>query len=126
MSKYPVLSQADSQIMEIIWSKKKVSSSDVLEQVEDTLGWSRQTVRTYLDRLHKKGMLGVEVVSPRVHLYYPKVGREDYAAEMAGTYLNKYFGSISHMMAGLIKKEDVSDEELDNLEQIIRQYRNKK
>jgi hypothetical protein len=30
------------------------------------------------------------------------------------------------MMAGLIKKEDVSDEELDNLEQIIKQYRNNK
>jgi BlaI family penicillinase repressor len=126
MSKYPVLSQADSQIMEIIWSEKKVSSSDVLSKVEDTLGWSRQTVKTYLDRLHKKGMLGVEVVSPRVHLYYPLISREDYAAEMAGTYLDKYFGSISHMMAGLIKKEDVSDEELDNLEQIIKQYRNNK
>ncbi len=45
---------------------------------------------------------------------------------MAGEYLDKYFGSLSHMMAGLIKREDISEEELDELEDVIRQYRNKK
>lgn len=126
MSSYPNLSQADSIIMDIIWREKKVSSRDVLLQVEEILGWSRQTVKTYLNRLQTKGMIGVNIISPRVHVYYPLVSKEDYATEMTSTYLKKYFGDLSHMMAGLIKREDVSDEELDNLEQIIKEYRNKK
>lgn len=126
MSNYPNLSKADSIIMDIIWRDKEVSSKRVLTQVEEILGWSRQTVKTYLNRLLDKGMIGVNVISPRVHIYYPIVTKEDYATEITSTYMKKYFNDLSHMMAGLIKRENVSDEELDNLEQIIKEYRNKK
>ena len=126
MKSYPNLSKADSIIMEIIWKEKEVSSKYVLTETEKKLGWSRQTVKTYLIRLQEKGLVGVRKLSARVHFYYPLISREDYAAGMAGTYLKKYYNSLSHMMAGLIKKEDVSDDELDELEQIIKQYRNKK
>jgi BlaI family penicillinase repressor len=126
MKNCPSLSKADSIIMEIIWKEKEVTSKDVLSKAENKLGWSRQTVKTYLDRLQEKGLIGVRKLSPRVHFYFPLVSREDYAAEMAGKYLNKYFGSLSHMMTGLIKREDVTDEELDDLERVIREYRNKK
>jgi BlaI family penicillinase repressor len=126
MKNYPTLSKADSIIMDIIWKEKEVSSRDILNQVEETLGWSRQTVKTYLNRLQEKGMIGVNVLSPRVHIYYPLISREDYASEITSKYVKKYFGDLSHMMAGLIKREDISDEELDNLEQIIKEYRDKK
>lgn len=123
MSSYPILSKADSVIMEIIWEKAEVSSKDVLIQVTETLGWTRQTVKTYLNRLQDKKLIGVNIVSPRVHYYYPLVSKEDYATEMTSAYLKKYFNNLSHMMAGLIKREDISDKELDNLEQIIKDYR---
>ena len=123
MSLYPVLSKADSVIMEIIWEQGEVSNKYLFRQAEDTLGWSRQTVKTYLDRLRSKKMIEVNVVSPRVHYYYPLVSKQEYATEMTSTYLKKYFGNLSHMVAGLIQKENVSNEELDNLEQIIKDYR---
>lgn len=126
MNQYPNLSKADSIIMEIVWREKEVSSRDILLQVEKILGWSRQTVKTYLNRLQEKGMIGVNIISPRVHVYYPLIAKEDYAAEMASAYMKKHFSDVSHMMAGLIKREYISDEELDNLEQIIKEHRNKK
>ncbi len=126
MGKYPNLTEAENIIMEIIWNEQEVSSKDVLEKTENTLGWSRQTVKTYLDRLNEKGIVSIKKISPRVHYYYPLLSREEYASQMAGEYLDKYFGSLSHMMAGLIKREDISEEELDELEDVIRQYRNKK
>jgi BlaI family penicillinase repressor len=125
MKKYPSLSEADSVIMEILWNKKETTSRDILNQTENSLGWSRQTVKTYLDRLQEKGLVKVRRLSPRVHFYSAAVSKEEYASEITSSYVRKYFGDLSHMMAGLIKREDISDEELDNLEQIIKEYRNK-
>ncbi len=126
MKNYSALSKADSIIMEIIWKEKEVTSKDVLSMAEKELGWSRQTVKTYLGRLQEKGLVKVKKISPRVHFYSPAVSKEEYAAAMTGVYLRKYFDGLPDMMAGLIKREDVSNEELDNLEQIIRNYRNEK
>ncbi len=112
--------------MEIIWEQQEVTSKDVLSSVEKELDWSRQTVKTYLDRLHKKGLICVRKLSPRVHIYYPAVSKEEYATSMTGTYLRKYFDGLADMMAGLIKNEDISEDELDDLEEIIKKFRNKK
>jgi BlaI family penicillinase repressor len=126
MKSYPNLSKADSIIMDIIWKEKELTSKDVFLKVEKKLGWSRQTVKTYLDRLQEKGLVGVRKLSARVYIYYPAVSKEEYATTMAGTYLRKYFDGLPHMMAGLIKNENVTEEELDGLEEIIRQCRSKR
>ncbi len=98
----------------------------MLEKTENTLGWSRQTVKTYLDRLNEKGLVSIKKISPKVHLYYSSVSKEEYATPVAGLYLKKYFNKLPEMMAGLIKTEDITDDELDNLEQIIKEYGNKR
>ena len=53
------------------------------------------------------------------------VSREEYAADKAGSVLNKYYGSVSDMVAGIVQSEHLSDEELDDLEEMIRELRKK-
>ncbi len=125
MSKYPNLSEADSVIMEILWRSGKAKSAAILEEIEDKLGWSRQTVRTYLIRLMEKGLVDTREINKRTLEYYPLVSREEYAADKTGSLLNKYYGSLSHMVAGIIQNEDISDTDLDELEKLIQRARNK-
>jgi BlaI family penicillinase repressor len=125
MSKYPNLSEADSIIMEILWRDGECSSAAILKEIEDKLDWSRQTVRTYLIRLVEKGLVGTKEVNKRTYHYYPVVSRAEYAADKTGSLLNRYYGSLSHMVAGIIQKEDISDADLDELEKLIQRLRNK-
>ncbi len=125
MSKYSNLSEADSIIMEILWREGERSSAAILKEIEDKLNWSRQTVRTYLIRLVEKGLVGTKEVNKRTYLYYPVISREEYAADKTGSILNRYYGSLSHMVAGIIQKEEISDADLNELEQLIRRVRNK-
>ena len=125
MGRYPNLTEADSVIMEILWRDGECSSSDVQKEIEDKLDWSRQTVRTYLVRLVEKGLVGTKELSKRTFLYYPKVSKAEYAADKSGSILNRYYSSLSHMVAGLLQQENVSDEELDELENLIRRARSK-
>jgi BlaI family penicillinase repressor len=125
MSRYPNLSEADSVIMEILWRDGECSSSGILKSIENKLDWSRQTVRTYLVRLVEKGLVGTRAVNRRTFLYYPVVSRAEYAADKTGSLLNKYYGSLPHMVAGLLKEENISDGDLDELERLIKRARNK-
>jgi BlaI family transcriptional regulator, penicillinase repressor len=125
MSKYPNLTEADSIIMEILWRDGECSSSAILKEVGSKLDWTRQTVRTYLARLIEKGLVGTKEINKRDYRYYPVVTREEYAADKTGSILSKYYGSLSHMVAGIVQSENITDSDLDELEKLIRQLRRK-
>jgi BlaI family penicillinase repressor len=126
MSRYPDLSDADSIIMEILWRDGETSSAMILGEIEGTLGWTRQTVRTYLKRLMDKGLVGTKEIKRRVFCYYPLVSRDDYAADKTGSFLNRYYDSnLAHMVAGIVKNEPISDSELDALETLIKELKNR-
>lgn len=125
MSKYPNLSEADSIIMDILWREGECSNAIILKEIEDKLEWSRQTVRTYLVRLVEKGLVGIREVNKRTYHYYPTVTKAEYAADKTGSILNKYYGSLSHMVAGILQQEDIPEEDLNELEKLIRHARNK-
>lgn len=125
MSKYPNLTEADSIIMEILWQNGECSSAAILKEVENKLDWTRQTVRTYLARLTEKGLVGTREVNKRDYLYFPTASRAEYAADKTGSLLNKYYGSLSHMVAGIVQSENISDADLDELEKLIQQLRSR-
>lgn len=125
MSRFPDLTEADNKIMEILWRDGETSSSAILKEVEQPLGWTRQTVRTYLKRLMDKGLVGARETKKKVFCYFAAVSRDEYAADKAGSFCSQYYGSLSHMVAGIVKHERVSDSELAALEDMIRQLRNK-
>lgn len=125
MSKYPELSEADSTIMEILWRDNEVSSASIVKEVESTLAWTRQTVRTYLKRLMDKKLVGTKEPRKRFFLYFPLVSKDEYLADQAGSFFNRYYDSLSHMVAGIAKSEKISDSDLDDLEQLIKELRNK-
>lgn len=125
MSRFPDLTDADFKIMEILWRDGETSSAAILKEVEQPLGWTRQTVRTYLKRLMDKGLVGARETKKSVFGYYAAVSREDYAADKAGGLYSQYYGSLSHMVAGIVKNERISDTELAALEEMVKRLRSK-
>lgn len=125
MSKYPNLTDADSIIMEILWRDGIATSSAIQKEVKDVLNWSRQTVNTYLNRLMEKGLVDIEEVNKRVYKYYPIISRDEYAADKAGGIINKYYGNLSHMVAGFVKNEKITDSDLNELESLIQDLKRK-
>lgn len=125
MSKYPDLSDADEIIMEILWRDGEVSSAAIVKEVAGTLGWTRQTVGTYLSRLMDKKLVGARKISERAYRYYPAVSKEAYAADKTGSFFTKYYDSLSHMVAGIAQTADISEEDLTELEALIKEIRSK-
>lgn len=119
------LTKAERMIMEIIWRNREISNMDIFEEIGGKTGWSRHTIKTYTSALAEKGMLGINQISPRRIKYYPNISKEKYLAWSTSNHLRDNYSKLSFMVAGLIKNEQVSEEEINELDQLIKKYREK-
>ena len=104
--------------MKIIWSEPPKTLQDILGSLKHT-GWSTTTIQTYLARLVKKGALATERQGKR-YLYYPAVSERDCQLAESRTFLNRiYDGSLSQMVKGFVKSGSLSQEEWEELKNLI-------
>src|ERR1041385_2945704 len=85
------ISDAEWEIMTLLWAKSPAAASDIVEQLERKRGWRSRTTRTLLDRLVKKGALRIEEDGKR-YLYTPRISMEDCVRHESQNFLERVFG----------------------------------
>ena len=68
MSKLPQISEAEFEVMKVIWKYAPISTNEVTEKLTQTTDWSPKTIQTMLKRLVTKKALTYEKQS-RVFVY---------------------------------------------------------
>ncbi len=118
-----ILQQSEWYIMEKLWEKSPRTLVQLYHTLEETPGWSKSTVNTLLGRMVEKDIIYYEE-GAKARQYYPNVRREDAAmAETESLLQRVYQGSVSMMMSTLVKENALSDEEIDELYDILRKAR---
>ncbi|MCP5522372.1 MAG: BlaI/MecI/CopY family transcriptional regulator [Verrucomicrobiales bacterium] len=120
----PRISEAEWEVMKILWVSAPQSASDIIEalRVADR-SWHPNTVKTLLTRLVKKGALGFER-DGRAYLYSPRVSEADCVAEVSESFLERVFGgSLAPLLAHFVDKQQLSDTELAALRRILERRR---
>ena len=118
-----ILQQSEWYSMEKLWEESPRTIVQLYHALEVDPGWSKSTVNTLLGRMVDKGIVYYED-GGKARQYYPKVRREDAArAETESLLKRVYQGSVSLMMSSLVKKNALSDEEIDELYEILRKAR---
>ena len=122
MAKSPQITDAEWELMKVLWAAPGSTASEVLEQV--SRDWHLKTVRTLLDRLQKKGVLSASTERPC--RYFPLVTREECIDEVSSTFLEKVFdGALTPLVAHFVKQSPISQKDKAELERILDKYRNK-
>jgi BlaI family penicillinase repressor len=57
MSKLPQISEAEFEVMKVIWKYAPISTNEVTEKLTQTTDWSPKTIQTMLKRLVTKKRL---------------------------------------------------------------------
>lgn len=70
MNSIPQISEAEYEVMKVIWNYAPISTNDVIDKLSSTTSWSPKTIQTMLLRLVKKKVLTYEKNS-RVFVYTP-------------------------------------------------------
>lgn len=119
MREIPQISDAEWQVMKVLWSKSPITSSEVIDELKPHTKWSSKTIHTLIGRLVKKNVLGVDK-SSTYYKYYPLVKEDECAREETKSFLKKvYDGSLHMLVANFIKEENISQEEIDELRKIL-------
>ncbi len=100
-----------------------MTATELAEVVPKQRGWQLATIKTLLSRLVAKGAVRAEIDGRRFR-YHPAIERDAMAVEQAGRLVDRMFGGrVSPLVAQLAEHRDLSPEDLDELEALIRSLR---
>jgi predicted transcriptional regulator len=96
----PPLSPLESEIMEFVWRRGRVTAADVHREFARQM--TNPSVRTLLRRIESKGFL-THTREGRAFIYTPKVGADTVARGALRRLLDRFYaGSVEQLLAGLV------------------------
>ena len=116
-----VLTKSELEIMDVLWAAEKpLSRSDLLERSEEK-NWKDSSVHILLNGLLHKGAIAEAGFVKRSKTYgrtfTPTMTREEYFASMVFSFRHK--PKIVELMEALLKRDDITADELLRIEQLV-------
>lgn len=119
MSKLPQISEAEYEVMKIIWKYAPISTNDITEKLLKTTSWNVRTIQTLIKRLADKGAISYEKQS-RMFVYSPVIQESEYVGQESQTFLKRFFnGDITAMVSSFIEDDKLSASEIDTLRTLL-------
>lgn len=125
MGDLPQISEAEFEVMKIVWKYAPISTNEITEKLLRTTSWSPKTIQTLIKRLVNKGAFTYEKQS-RVFVYTPVVDEKEYIGQESNTFLKRYYdGDITAMLSAYIENDKLSETEIDNLRSLLSKRKQK-
>ena len=116
----PKIFESEYRFCEILWENEPVSSSALVKLCSEQLEWKKSTTYTVIRRLSERGVLKSEnaVVTSLVSK------EEVLTAESAEVIEKTFAGSLPSFIAAFARKKTLTEQEIDEIREIIDAYRN--
>jgi BlaI family penicillinase repressor len=122
MKQIPRISDSEWEVLGILWKKAPLTANEVLDKLSDKT-WKLSTVRTFLARLEKKGVVGSQE-NRAAKTYSALISREECVREASQSFLDRVFnGATAALLVHFAENRRLSARELDALEAILAQKR---
>ena len=119
MNTLPQISEAEFEVMKVIWKHAPISTNEITEKLTQTTKWSPKTIQTLIKRLVTKGALSYEKQS-RVFVYTPLIEEKEYIGQESHSFLKRYYdGDIMAMLSAYIEDDKLSESEIDTLRSLL-------
>ena len=126
MREIPKISNAEWEIMKIIWVNSEISSINIIQELKDKSEWKPATVKSLINRLLNKNAIGFNK-SGYEYLYFPLVSEDECIKSESQSFVNRVFnGSIKSMLLTFAKAEEISQTDISELKNILEQSSKKK
>lgn len=124
MSTLPKISEAEWEIMKLIWKSNPITSEEIISLLSGRMMWSAQTIKTFITRLIKKEAIGFEKKG-RVYYYYPLLSEEECIRSENEFFLKKVYDGALNMLFTKFLEEELSLEQIEELERILKDKKEK-
>ena len=117
------LSDGEWKLMNLLWDESPLTIGRMVEALRGDTDWSKATVNIMLGRLAAKGAVSVDTTG-RAKQYAPLLAREDAVREETSRFLGRIrTGGIGLVVSAMTESCSLSDDEIEELERILRKGR---
>ncbi|KEI04410.1 BlaI/MecI/CopY family transcriptional regulator [Clostridium botulinum] len=115
---------SELEVMKVIWNNEKsISSKEIIKIMADKKKWKQTTILTLLKRLINKNIISAEKVKSLTY-YTAIVDKKSYLEVETSDFFKKlHENSLKSFITTLHDNNDITDEDLDELEKWIRESR---
>ena len=119
MARVPRISDAEWQVMQVLWVDAPLTANQIVQMLAPDSGWNPRTIKTMLNRLVNKGALKFETEGKR-YLYRPAVSRDACVRGESRSFLQRVFGGqVGPMLAHFVEDRKLSKAEIDQLKRLL-------
>ncbi|QGQ93999.1 BlaI/MecI/CopY family transcriptional regulator [Paenibacillus psychroresistens] len=119
MKEIPKISEAEWEVMKILWTREPLSSSEIVTMLEGTTSWKAKTIKTLISRLVQKKALSFKEEG-RSYSYYTLVTQEECLKAESQTFLKRiYGGALKPMLVHFLQEEKLSLKDIEELKSIL-------
>ena len=109
------LFEGEYRLMQVLWDCGSVHSTQLVGLCREQLGWNKSTTYTVLRKLKQKGAVRHEDT-----LVTPLLTREEYRDWSTQELIERvYQGSALDLVAGLVRREQLTASDLEELRAIV-------
>ncbi len=118
MNKYG-LGVVEARFADIIWQSEPITTADLIKKCQKELDWKRTTTYTVLKRLCERGIFQNDSGTVTA-----LISKEDFYSIQSQKFVDETFcGSLPAFVAAFASRKKLSDEEINQLQDIIENYR---
>ena len=119
MRNLPQISEAEYEVMKVVWKHAPISTNEITQQLLKTTSWSPKTIQTLIKRLVNKGALSYEKQS-RMFVYTPMVKENEYIGQESSSFLKRFYGgNITAMLSAYLEDDKLSEAEIETLRGLL-------
>lgn len=120
------ISDAEWQVMKVIWDKSPITQGEIVEALKPVTGWSTTTIYTMINRLIKKDVVAIEEGSSP-YKCIPLIAKDVLIGEESKSFIKRvYDGSLNLLMSSIVEQNELSDGEIEELKKILDKSKKKK
>lgn len=120
MKELPRISEAELEIMKVLWRKSPQTANEVIEELESIVDWNPKTIRTLINRLVQKEAVSYHQEKGRMYAYYPLVSQDHYLQVETKSLLKRFCGvAFKPLLVNFLKEEKLSSEDINELRRIL-------
>lgn len=109
------ITDAEWKIMKLLWKKSFLTSKEIVEIMNKDFKWKNTTTYTLINRLVKKGVVGIKENSIP-YMCYPIVTFNEAANCEYEHFIDKvYSNSILELIKNLVENKKIKMEEIDEI-----------
>ena len=119
MKKLPKISDAEWEVMKIIWKNDSITSTRIIKELQEKTNWKASTIKTLINRLLNKEAINF-TKEGKEYYYFSIISEEDCIREESEGFLNKVFnGSFNSMVINFVKSQKLTEDEINELKSIL-------